>query len=158
MKKYTDPRHQSRIIALQKIFSNHFSQGNDKVSGMDLKDIAETDKIKEYDKDLAQKIINGIEDNLQELDKIIEENAPQWPAEQIQKVDLEILRIGIWEGFIGKITPPKVAIDEAIEIAKEFGGETSSKFVNGVMGAIYENKGDSPKTQPDANSQKQNPK
>jgi N utilization substance protein B len=56
-------------------------------------------------------------------------------------VDLQILRMAIYEGFISKITPPKVAIDEAIEIAKEFGGETSSKFVNGVLGAIYETKG-----------------
>jgi len=53
-------------------------------------------------------------------------------------VDLQILRIAIYEGFIGKITPPKVSIDEAIEIAKDFGGESSSKFVNGVLGAIYE--------------------
>ena len=53
-------------------------------------------------------------------------------------VDLQILRIAILEGFIKKITPPKVAIDEAIEIAKDFGGESSGKFVNGVLGAIYE--------------------
>ena len=53
-------------------------------------------------------------------------------------VDLQILRMAILEGFIDKITPPKVAIDEAIEIAKDFGGETSGKFVNGVLGAIYE--------------------
>jgi N utilization substance protein B len=53
-------------------------------------------------------------------------------------VDLQILRIAIFEGFVGKKTPPKVAIDEAIEIAKDFGGDTSGKFVNGVLGAIYE--------------------
>jgi N utilization substance protein B len=53
-------------------------------------------------------------------------------------VDLQILRIAIYEGFVGTITPPKVAIDEAIEVAKDFGGEINSKFVNGVLGAIYE--------------------
>lgn len=55
-----------------------------------------------------------------------------------KKVDLQILRIAIFEGFIGKLTPPKVAIDEAIELAKEFGGQASDKFVNGVLGALYE--------------------
>jgi N utilization substance protein B len=53
-------------------------------------------------------------------------------------VDLQILRISIFEGFLAKITPPKVAIDEAIEVARGFGGEVSSKFINGVLGAIYE--------------------
>jgi N utilization substance protein B len=56
----------------------------------------------------------------------------------MKSVDLQILRIAIYEGFIEKITPPKVSIDEAIEVAKDFGGEISSKFVNGVLGAIYE--------------------
>ena len=60
------------------------------------------------------------------------------PIAQIQKVDLEILRIALWEGFLSETTPPKVAIDEAIEIAKEFGGDASSKFINGVLGSIYE--------------------
>ena len=62
----------------------------------------------------------------------------QWPIEQMKSVDLQILRMAIFEGFVGEITPPKVAIDEAIEVAREFGGEISSKFVNGVLGAIYE--------------------
>ena len=57
---------------------------------------------------------------------------------QMKLVDLQILRIAIYEGFIEEITPPKVSIDEAIEIAKDFGGESSGKFVNGVLGAIYE--------------------
>jgi transcription antitermination protein NusB len=57
---------------------------------------------------------------------------------QIKKIDIEILRIAIFEGFIAKITPPKVAIDEAIELAKDFGGDPSSKFVNGVLGGLYE--------------------
>ncbi|HCC67750.1 TPA: transcription antitermination factor NusB, partial [Patescibacteria group bacterium] len=57
---------------------------------------------------------------------------------QMKLVDIQILRIAIFEGFIGKITPPKVAIDEAIELAKEFGEEVNGKFVNGVLGAIYE--------------------
>ena len=88
--------------------------------------------------ELYESIKEGVIDNSAEIDSIITKYAPQWPLDQIKLVDLQILRIAIFEGFIGKITPPKVALDEAIEIAKEFGGETSSKFVNGVLGAIYE--------------------
>lgn len=138
MKKRSDPRHQARIISLQKLFSQHFSQSITDINPFDPSQIAETTGIKEFDKELTDKIISGVEDSISEIDGMITTYAPQWPIDQIQKVDLELLRIALWEGFISKITPPKVAIDEAIEIAKEFGGETSSKFINGVLGAIYE--------------------
>ena len=75
---------------------------------------------------------------IEQIDETIKKYAPQWSIDQMKLVDLQILRIAIYEGFLAKITPPKVAIDEAIEIAKEFGGESSGKFVNGVLGAIYE--------------------
>lgn len=140
MKTRNDPRHLSRTVALQKLFSMHFENTVDKdsIKESSIKKIAATSELGEFDEKLAQKIIEGVEKTTEELDKKIEEYAPQWPIEQIQSVDLEILRIALWEGFVGGITPPKVAIDEAIEIAKEFGGESSSKFVNGVLGSIYE--------------------
>lgn len=73
-------------------------------------------------------------EKIDEIDKIITENAPKWPLDKINKVDLSILRCAIWE-LIYKDTPPKVAIDEAIELSKEFGTESSSSFVNGVIGS-----------------------
>jgi len=138
MKRQSDPRHQSRKIALQKLFSMHFSEETPVIQHPDTSDIAATDGIDEYDEAMTLKIISGVEKNIKDLDHKIKQYAPQWPIDQIQKVDLEILRIALWEGFLSKMTPPKVAIDEAIEIAKEFGGDSSSKFVNGVLGAIYE--------------------
>lgn len=140
MKTRNDPRHQSRIVALQKLFAVHFDKGVDPKSilSVKLEEIAKISEIKEYDKDLTNKIIEGVDKNIEDLDQKIQQYAPQWPIEQIQSVDLEILRIALWEGFVAKITPPKVAIDEAIEIAKDFGGDSSSKFVNGVLGSIYE--------------------
>jgi N utilization substance protein B len=140
MKRKNDPRHQSRIVALQKLFSIHFSPETQGVDSSDIKEIAQAAEIADYDENLATKIINGVEKNKKELDEIIEKYAPQWPIDQIQKVDIEILRIAIWEGFLSKLTPPKVSIDEGIEIAKEFGGPKSSKFINGVLGSIYEKK------------------
>ena len=70
------------------------------------------------------------------IDKIIEKAAPEWPLEQIAKIDLEILRIAVFELYIARSVPPKVAIDEAVELGKQFGGENSSKFVNGVLGTV----------------------
>jgi N utilization substance protein B len=103
-----------------------------------VKELVEINEMEEYNEDLYGKILAGVSENTEEIDKVISQYAPQWPINQIKSVDLQILRIAIFEGFIGKITPPKVAIDEAIEVAKDFGGEVSGKFVNGVLGAIYE--------------------
>jgi len=134
MKRATDPRHLARVLALQELFSKDFNKDSVNTDTIPLTELIELDEITEYDTKLYEKIKEGVIDNNTEITKY----APQWPLNQIKLVDLQILRIAIYEGFIGKITPPKVALDEAIEIAKEFGGETSSKFVNGVLGAIYE--------------------
>ena len=138
MKRATDPRHLARVLALQELFSKDFNKDSINTDIIPLTELIELDEITEYDTKLYEKIKEGVLDNTTQIDSIITKYAPQWPLDQIKLVDLQILRIAIYEGFIGKITPPKVALDEAIEIAKEFGGETSSKFVNGVLGAIYE--------------------
>lgn len=138
MKRATDPRHLARVLALQELFSKDFNKDSINTDIIPLEELIELDEITEYNPELYESIKEGVIDNSAEIDSIITKYAPQWPLDQIKLVDLQILRIAIFEGFIGKITPPKVALDEAIEIAKEFGGETSSKFVNGVLGAIYE--------------------
>ena len=138
MKRATDPRHLARVLALQELFSKDFNKDSVNTDIIPLPELLELDEIEEYKTDLYESIKEGVLDNLEQINTIITQYAPQWPLDQIKLVDLQILRIAIFEGFIGKITPPKVALDEAIEIAKEFGGETSSKFVNGVLGAIYE--------------------
>lgn len=152
MKTRNDPRHLARILALEFLYSLIFTsdmtsseQGSSdgttpRFSDDNLIPVAEASEMTNYDNKLAISIVNGVSSSLEEVDSIITKYAPQWPIEQIQKVDLAILRIALWEGFIGEKTPPKVAIDEAIEIAKEFGGDSSSKFVNGVLGSIYEKK------------------
>ena len=138
MKKSTDPRHLSRELALQSLFSKDFNKDRDNVIEYGLSELSVLDEITEYNKELYKQLVSGVRGNMQKIDEIITKFAPQWPIPQMKLVDLQILRMSIFEGFLSKITPPKVAIDEAIELAKEFGGETSSKFVNGVLGAIYE--------------------
>lgn len=74
--------------------------------------------------------------NLEEIDKHIQKAAPQYPIEKINKVDLAILRLAVFELTIEKSQPPRVIIDEAIELAKEYGGETSPGFINGALGNL----------------------
>lgn len=82
--------------------------------------------------------ISHIVKHLRGIDAIIAKSAPEFPVEKIAKVDLAILRLAVYELIIAQKNPPKVIIDEAIELAKEFGGETSSAFVNGVLGDVLE--------------------
>lgn len=89
------------------------------------------------DKNFVHDIVEGVQTHEAEIDGIIGPAAPEWPVDQIAKIDKVILRIGVYELLIKKDVPPKVAINEAVELAKAFGGENSSKFVNGVLGTIY---------------------
>jgi transcription antitermination protein NusB len=91
-----------------------------------------------------ENLLFGIESKCKDLDNIITKAAPEWPLEKISLIDRNILRIGLYELLFAnrEQVPPKVAINEAIELAKTFGGETSSKFINGVLGAIYKEIGE----------------
>jgi N utilization substance protein B len=84
-------------------------------------------------------LVNGVKDHKEVIDKIIEKTAPEWPLAQINILDRNILRLGIFELLFGskEDVPPKVAINESIELAKNFGGESSRKFINGVLGTVY---------------------
>ena len=96
------------------------------------------------DPSFIYQLADGVTEHLKEIDKIIEKAAPQWPLEQIAVVDRNVLRVGLYELLFGnrEEVPPKVAINEAIELAKKFGGDTSGKFVNGVLGAVYKEMGE----------------
>jgi len=87
--------------------------------------------------DFVINLAKGVEQHCEEIDKTIESYAPEWPLEQITTVDRNVLRLGIFELTLDTGIPPKVAINEAIELAKTFGGASSGKFVNGVLGSIY---------------------
>lgn len=89
------------------------------------------------DTDFVRDLVNGTIKNQAKVDALIVPAAPDWPIEQIAKIDRAILRLAIYELCIRREVPPKVAINEAVELAKAFGGENSSKFVNGVLGTIY---------------------
>jgi len=89
------------------------------------------------DKDFVRDSIKGVLEHAPDIDKLITETAPEWPLDQITMVDRNVLRLGIYELAYNDEIPPKVAINEAIELAKTFGGKSSGKFINGVLGTIY---------------------
>jgi len=131
-------RHLSRSIAMQSLYEWDFS---DRKKSLD--DILERN-IKEFgpgleDTDFIKQLAKGIEQEAEKIDKILEKAAPDWPLDQINIVDRNVLRIGMYELIYSDKdeVPPKVAINEAIELAKMFGGEASGRFVNGVLGTIY---------------------
>src|SRR3990172_9474059 len=132
-------RHLARSVAIQSLFRWDF--GGRKDAEMD-KIVAEN--IREFapgmeDDRFAKELVKGVLKNREKIDLIIEKAAPEWPLEQVAMVDRNVLRLGLFELLFGsrKEVPPKVAINEAIELAKTFGSESSGRFVNGVLGTIY---------------------
>jgi len=132
MKSKEDPRHLSRIIAFQTLFNSVFS----KSTVFSSSDISKIDKNSSFNKKLFKTLITGVSDNSDQIYEIIKKASLERPFSKINTLDMQILRIAVYEGFIGKITPPKVSIDEAIEIAKDFGDKSSDKFVSGVLGNL----------------------
>ncbi|PKO00679.1 MAG: transcription antitermination factor NusB [Chloroflexi bacterium HGW-Chloroflexi-4] len=88
--------------------------------------------------DFSRQIVNGVVPIIPTLDDLIAAHAPEWPLDQVAIIDRNILRIALWEFGVSKVTPVKVAINEAIELAKIFGSDSSSRFVNGVLGSLVD--------------------
>lgn len=132
-------RHLGRIIALQTLYEEEFRLDcND--TNLQLPDVLERN-IKRYeqmvdDRDFIAQLVEGVDAHKAELDAVLQPIAPDWPIDQIARMDRIVLRIGAYELLHGKDVPPKVVINEAVELAKAFGGENSSKFVNGVLGTL----------------------
>lgn len=135
-------RHLGRIIALQTLYEQEFRlECNDK--NFDLKKVLERN-IGRYramvdDHDFIRGLVHGVNAKQTELDAVLQPVAPEWPIDQIARMDRIILRMGAYELLHGDDVPPKVVINEAVELAKSFGGDNSSKFVNGVLGTVLRN-------------------
>ena len=121
MKSSSDPRHQKRRKTVRLLFAETFAHQSNL-------------------NQLARKVLAG----KKEIDAQIKEAAPTWPVDKLNQIDLSILRLAIYE-LENKMAPPKVIIDEAVELAKEFGSENSPSFVNGVLGTIYKEHSDTEK-------------
>lgn len=132
-------RHLGRIVAMQTLYEYDFRE----TAGAEVeKEMILDRNFGEFesaidDKNFVYDLVEGVLAHQDEIDGIIGPAAPEWPVDQIAKIDKIVLRIGVYELLIKREVPPKVAINEAVELAKAFGGENSSKFINGVLGTIY---------------------
>jgi N utilization substance protein B len=137
-------RHLSRSIVLQTLFEWDLNDveksGVDDILNRNIEEFAPN----KTDTPFMKKLLDGVLQKQKELDLVIEKAAPEWPIDRISPVDRNILRIGLFELLFSprEEVPAKVAINEAIELAKQFGGDHSSRFVNGVLGAVYKEIGE----------------
>ncbi len=132
-------RHMARSIVMQSLYQWDFrgrkNVDTDEIIEQNITEfgVGLDDENRQYIRDTFKKILAKIDN----IDKKIEEYSPDWKIDQMALVDRNILRIGVYELYFNKEIPDKVAINEAIEIAKNFGGQSSGAFVNGIMGAMY---------------------
>jgi N utilization substance protein B len=132
-------RHLGRIIALQTLYEQEMRQDADD-AGFDIVVVLERN-IQRYadqleDVEFVKKLVVGVSQQTAELDAKLQPVAPEWPIDQIARMDRLVLRIGLYELQNEADVPPKVVINEAVELAKAFGGDNSSKFINGVLGTL----------------------
>jgi N utilization substance protein B len=137
-------RHLSRSIAMQSLYEWDFNgKKSEEVETIIQKNLKEFGPGMD-DTAFTRTLVENIIKNIGKIDPLIEKCAPEWPLDQVTIVDRNILRLGIYELLFGNYeeVPPKVAINESIELAKSFGGESSGRFVNGVLGTIYRELGE----------------
>ncbi len=144
-------RHLCRSIAMQSLYEWDFDSSlvdvpSQKAKKFDKEKLAQIlkENLEEYadgleDCSFAEDLVFGVFENIKDIDSVISKLAPEWPIEQVTIINRNVLRIGIFELKFDKRedVPPKVAINEAIELAKTFGGQSSGKFINGVLGSLY---------------------
>lgn len=136
-------RHLVRTVVLQSLYEWDFYKGKHDIVAILDRNLTEfAPGIDEPE--FAWKILKGITERIKDIDTVITKAAPEWPLDKIAIIDRNILRIGIYELLYADRSevPPKVAINEAIEIAKNYGGPNAARFVNGVLGTIYRELGD----------------
>src|SRR3990167_11398988 len=137
-------RHLSRSIVLQTLFEWDFNSKDKKRVWNFLDYNVDNFAPGAEEKEFTKSLLTGILEKNDKIEKIIKKAAPEWPLEQVAIIDRNVLRIGLYELLFGdrKEVPPKVAINEAIELAKTFGGDSSGRFINGVLGTVYKEIGE----------------
>ncbi len=143
-------RHLARTIALQSLFEWDF--GANQADPVALVEKNKHEFAPDFDDhDFSLRLVRGVLKHQPDIDKLIVQYAPEWPLDQITNVDRNVLRLGIFElKFSTSDVPPKVAINESIELAKSFGGESSGRFVNGVLGSIFKDMAEDEKHHPES--------
>jgi len=136
-------RHLGRIVALQTLYEQDFRRDVGDVN-FDLAEVLARNILRYQevldDQEFISRLVKGTTEKQQQVDDIIVPVAPEWPIDQIARMDRALLRMGVYELLFENDAPPKVVINESVELAKAFGGDNSSKFINGVLGTVLKNK------------------
>ncbi len=128
-------RHLARTLAMQTLYEWDFRSEEDVKKLLD--DNLQATNHGVDDSQFVTMLIDGVIEHKDEIDELITKSAPEWPLDQISVIDKSILRLAAYELLYSADVPPKVAIDEAVELGKTFGGDNTSRFVNGVLGSLY---------------------
>jgi len=132
-------RHLLRTVVMQTLYEwDFYKKDSKRIDDFIKQNMQEFVKSQDGVEFVKEKI-KGVIKEIENIDKVIEQAAPDWPLDQIAMVDRNVLRLGVYELLFAEDIPPKVAINEAIELGKSFGGKSSGKFINGVLGGIYKN-------------------
>lgn len=134
MRSVNDPRHIARILAVMDLYEHFF--GKD-IEGMSILDTEELE-IGNYSNKLRESIFNGVKEKHSEIDELINKYSDPVKTTDLDLVQLQVVRISVYEGFIAKTIPPKVAVDEAIELTRDFGMDVSAKKIAGILGKIFD--------------------
>jgi N utilization substance protein B len=129
----TNPRRKSRIAVLQALFEADVS-GHDPAKALDR--LADEEHLNEQQIAFARELLSGIVEHRDALDDVIRQAATQWPVEQLSAIDRNVLRLAIREILMNNGAPIRAAINEAVELAKTYGSDSSPRFVNGVLGSV----------------------
>jgi N utilization substance protein B len=129
----SNARHLARVMAMQALYEVDAVDG-DPAAALDA--VAAEHQARPRARNFASDLVQGVLQHLEAIDAVIGAAAPQWPLAQVAGVDKAVLRVAVFELLFGRRVPPKVAINEAIDIAKTYGGEGSGRFVNGVLGHV----------------------
>lgn len=139
-------RHLGRIVALQTLYEDEFRQSDESRQPLAAVTVRNLERYKNEigDTEFVYNLVNGVTAAIADLDARLQPLAPDWPIEQIARIDRTILRMGLYElVYCSNDVPARVAINEAVELAKSFGSDNSSKFINGVLGTAYRMLGES---------------
>lgn len=136
-------RHQARSLAVQTLYQWDFyglEPNQQEYYNEQVLEGAQELKVDQETKDFCRQLVSGVAQNITEIDQVIKKSAPKWPLEKMTLVDRNILRLGLYELLYldPEQVPPRVAINEAIELGKDFGGLASGHFINGILGAVFE--------------------
>ena len=128
-----NPRRRARVAALQALFESDVSR-HDALAALEQRVLE--GQLSEAQQAFARQLVEGVLERRAALDEVIRQAAPQWPVDQLSAIDRNILRLAIWEILMNNRAPIRAAINEAVELAKEYGSDNSAKFVNGVLGSV----------------------